>query len=86
MSVNVWRVTAGVAVTTDTENQVATASQTVFTLTSMTYVVGGNLQVFVNGVKQIKGASDAYVETSTTVVTFNVGLDVGDDVQFMNQA
>lgn len=67
--------------TTETEVQTATAGQTVFTLTSVTYQPGtGNLTVFVDGVNQYEGTS--YVETSSTVVTFTAGLHVGALVKF----
>ncbi len=82
--INVWKATAGAAVSTVVEDQTATASQTLFTLTSFTYILGGNLQVFINGVKQIKGASEAYTEASTATVLFTAGLDAGDLVQFIN--
>ncbi len=82
--INVWKATAGAAVSTETEDQTATASQTLFTLATLTYIVGGNLQVFINGVKQIKGASEAYTEPSTSTILFTAGLDAGDLVQFVN--
>lgn len=70
--------------TAQQEIQTATSGQTVFTLTSITYQPGTNtLSVFVDGVKQAgPGPSYAYVETSTTVVTFNAGLHVGALVEF----
>ena len=65
----------------ETEEQVATADQTVFTLTGMTYFPGvNNLDVYINGVRQY---SDAYAETSTTVITFTSGLDADDKVKFV---
>jgi len=68
---------------TETEVQTATASQTVFTLTTMQYQPGtNNLSVFVDGVNQIDGATYSYVETSSTVVTFTSGLHVGALVKF----
>lgn len=82
--VNVWKATAGAAVSSSREIQVATAGQTVFTLTEFTYVLDSNLQVFINGVKQIIGASNAYVETDTSTITFTAGLDAGDSVEFVN--
>jgi len=61
--------------------QVATAGQTVFTV-GFTYTVGNNtLNVLVNGAKQI--ATLNYVETSSTIVTFVDGLNVGDVVEFV---
>jgi len=85
MAINVWRATVGAAVETVKETQTAIAGQTVFTLTSITYVPGsGNLFVYINGVKQIEGASNAYTETDPTTVTFTSGLDAGDEVQFVN--
>jgi hypothetical protein len=58
----------------------ATAGQTVFTLTTMQYIVGGNnLSVYVNGSKQIAAVN--YIETSSTVVTFVSGLNVNDVVE-----
>jgi hypothetical protein len=68
----------------DQEIQTATAGQTVFTLTTMSYQPGtNNLSVFVDGVNQYgPGAMYAYTETSDTVVTFNTGLHVGAEVKF----
>jgi len=62
------------------EIQYATAGQTVFTLTTMSYLQGvNNLDVYIQGVRQ---AYTAYTETSSTVVTFSEGLEDGDEVQF----
>lgn len=67
--------------TGEEEQQTATQGQTVFTLTTLTYQpVTNNLLVFVNGSKQISGTN--YQETSSTVVTFVDGLNVGDVVDF----
>jgi len=58
----------------------ATAGQTIFTLTTMQYIVGvNNLAVYVNGSKQIAGVN--YSETSGTVVTFVTGLNINDVVE-----
>ena len=66
----------------DSEEQTATASQTVFTLTSISYEPGvNNLSVYINGVRQ---APSAYTETSGAVVTFSSGLTAGDLVQFVS--
>ena len=63
------------------EKQIATQAQTVFTLTTMQYrPASNNLLVCVNGSKQIK--NDNYFETSSTVITFASGLNVGDVVEF----
>jgi hypothetical protein len=63
------------------EFQTATAGQTVFNLTTMTYAAGANnLQVFVDGVNQYVGTS--YVETDNNTVTFTQGLHVGALVKF----
>jgi hypothetical protein len=63
------------------DDQVATAGQTAFTV-GFTYAVGNNtLSVLVNGSKQIVGLN--YVETSSTIVTFVDGLNVGDVVEFV---
>jgi phage-related tail fiber protein len=63
----------------------ATASQTAFTFTNFTNVTGTHrLQVFVDGVKQIEpgnGAASSYAETSSTIITFVAGLDVGQYVE-----
>ena len=68
---------------TETEVQTATASQTVFTLTTMQYQPGtNNLTVHVDGVNQIDGSTYSYVETSSTVITFTAGLHVGALVKF----
>lgn len=67
--------------TGEEETQTATQGQTVFTLTTIQYQpVTNNLLVFVNGSKQIVGVN--YAETSSTVVTFIDGLNVGDVVDF----
>lgn len=67
--------------TGEEETQTATQGQTVFTLTTITYQpITNNLLVFVNGSKQISGTN--YQETSSTVVTFVDGLNVGDVVDF----
>ena len=70
--------------TNQQEIQTATAGQTVFTLTTVNYSPGTNsLSVFVDGVNQYgPGAQYAYVETSSTVVTFVTGLHVGASVKF----
>ena len=63
------------------ETQTATQGQTVFTLTTLNYQPAtNNLLVFVNGSKQISGTN--YNETSSTVITFVDGLNVGDVVDF----
>ena len=63
------------------DDQVATAGQTVFTV-GFTYSVGNNtLSVLVNGSKQIVTLN--YTETSSTIVTFVDGLNVGDIVEFV---
>ena len=63
------------------EVQYATAGQTVFNLTTMTYAAGANnLQVFVDGVNQYEGSS--YQETDNNTVTFTQGLHEGALVKF----
>jgi hypothetical protein len=63
------------------EFQTATAGQTVYNLTTMTYAAGANnLMVFVDGVNQYVGAS--YLETDNNTVTFTQGLHVGALVKF----
>jgi len=60
------------------QETIATVGQTVVTVPS--YVVGSNsILVWVNGVKQIKGVG--YNETSSSVITFTAGLDVGAVVE-----
>jgi len=64
--------------------QIATQGQTVFT--GLSYITGNNsLKVFVNGSKQIVGASSpgSYVETNSNTITFNTGLNNGDVVEFL---
>jgi hypothetical protein len=70
--------------TNQQEIQTATANQTIFTLTGMTYEPGTNsLSVFVDGVNQYgSGAQYAFVETDATTVTFVSGLHVGAEVKF----
>jgi hypothetical protein len=63
------------------ESQTATQGQTIFTLTTLTYQPAtNNLLVFINGSKQVLGTN--FTETSSTVVTFVDGLNVGDIVNF----
>lgn len=70
-----------VAYLTQNETQTATQGQTVFTLASIQYQPAtNNLAVYVNGSKQVLTLN--YTETSSTVVTFVDGLNVGDVVQF----
>jgi hypothetical protein len=54
-------------------NIIAIAGQTVFTVP--TYVLGGRLQVWINGILQQSGTS--FTETNTTTITFSEGLTVG---------
>ena len=59
----------------------ATSGQTVFTV-PFTYTTGANnLNVFINGVRQILGSS--YTETSTTSVTFSAAVPVTAVVEFV---
>jgi len=68
-------------VTVFQEYQTASQNQTIFNIGSFIYLVGYNaLSVYVNGSKQINGLN--YTETSTSSVTFNTGLNVGDIVEF----
>jgi hypothetical protein len=73
-----------VAFTNQQEIQTATANQTVFDLTTITYQPGTNsLSVFVDGVNQYgPGAQYAYLETDSDTVTFVNGLHVGAEVKF----
>lgn len=67
------------------EKQTATASQTVFNLTTMTYKPGANnLAVFVNGVR--KFAPNHYTENDADTITFVAGLTVGDLVVFITNS
>jgi len=63
------------------ERHVATANQTVFTLSSHYNKDEDALQVYRNGNRQT--VNQEYTETSTLVVTFANGLDVGDEVIFI---
>jgi hypothetical protein len=66
----------------NSEYQSASAGQTVFNISSFTYVVGSKtLYVYVNGSKQINTVN--YTETSTSSITFVTGLNVGDLVEFV---
>ena len=63
------------------EIQIATQSQTIFTLTTLQYQPAtNNLLVFINGSKQVLGTN--FIETSSTVVTFVDGLNAEDVVNF----
>ena len=66
---------------TAVETQVASAGQTVFTLTGIIYTPGiNNLRVSINGLVQYAGA---YVETAADTITFSEGLIEGDVVEFV---
>lgn len=65
----------------ETEVQTATAGQTVFALTTMSYQPGTNsLTVYVDGINQYEGID--YTETDSTTVTFNSGVTLGSLVKF----
>jgi len=58
---------------------VATAGQSLFTLTEFSYILNTNsLQVTVNGVDQIPGRD--FIETSTSSYTLTFAAEAGDDV------
>lgn len=66
-----------------TERQTATASQSIFNLTTTSYSVGSNnLAVYVNGLRMVGGGID-YSETNSTRVTFVSGLALNDEVVFV---
>lgn len=57
---------------------IATAKQTVFTITNGKYRPGiGAISVFLNGVKMI---NTLFTETSQTVITLKIGVEAGDRV------
>jgi hypothetical protein len=67
------------------EEQVATASQTVFNTTVVTQAndlanFRTYLQVYVNGVLQLEGATKSYTVTGANQITFNSGLALNDEV------
>ena len=56
--------------------------QTEFAFTSATYTRNDNtLDVYVNGIKQLVGASEAYTEESPSMIKFTEGLNEGDVVE-----
>lgn len=62
-----------------TERQLATAGQTLVTLTQVSYVPGGNnLNVYLNGVRLTAGID--FTETSSTTITFVNALALNDEV------
>jgi hypothetical protein len=69
------------ASTFSTESRTATASQTVFTLTSLVYTPGtNNLAVYRNGLRL---APSDYTETNSTTVTLATGATAGDKFLFV---
>jgi hypothetical protein len=67
------------------ELQVAIANQTVFDTTVNTVANDSglaSLQVFINGVKQIEGASYGYTVTGANQITLNSGTNLNDVVEF----
>jgi hypothetical protein len=82
-----WSTPTGGLVAPNYQTFVATASQTVFNTTLTTQANGSGktyLQVFVNGVKQIEGASKAYTVTGANQFTMTAGLLVGADVEVLS--
>jgi len=80
---NIYGYSSGSIAYAATEVQTAEADQTLFILSEMVYTPGTNtLAVFVDGVNQV--VENAYVETSSTSVTFMSGLHVGATVKFVN--
>lgn len=74
--------TANGQVVTVKERATASSGQTVFTLGAISYSPGSNnLSVYIDGVRQYPGES--YTETSSSVVTFSSGLNVGAEVLFV---
>jgi hypothetical protein len=60
----------------------ATSGQTVFNLTSLTYVpYSNNLSVFINGIKQ--RVTSAYAETDNNTITFTEAVPVTAVVEFI---
>lgn len=64
-----------------TEVQTATVGQTIFTLSSITYITNlpGHLTVRINGKTQ---PETAYTKTSSTQVTLSEALEGGETVEF----
>lgn len=63
----------------ETERQLATAGQTVVTLTQVTYVPGGNnVAVYLNGVRLSAGVD--FTETSATSITMANALALNDEI------
>jgi len=66
------------------EEFVAGASQTIFntTITTLSNTSGGNarLQVYVNGIYQLEGATKAYTVTGANQITFNAAVPSSADV------
>jgi hypothetical protein len=79
---NITGINANLNYVVGEETQTATQSQTLFTLTSISYTIGTNtLAVYVNGSKQINNIN--YSESGSTSVLFLTGLNVGDVVNFI---
>jgi hypothetical protein len=80
---NIYGYSSGSLAYAATEVQTATAGQTLFVLSSMYYNPGTNtLAVYVDGVNQV--IDNAYVESTSTSVTFMSGLHLGALVKFVN--
>lgn len=70
-------------VTRYANSQTAIASQVLFNLPFSYQVGASSLDVYRNGIKQLIGAGNDYLETTSTSVTFNYALTVGDSVEFV---
>lgn len=67
----------------DIEIFTATASQTVFTLTSFTYTPDvGNLAVYRNGLRQFAGLN--YTETNSSTITFLTPMALNDKIEVVS--
>ncbi len=84
-----WQTHSSTIVAPFYEEFVATAAQTVINTTMSTIAKGAgkaSLQVFVNGVLQMEGATKKFTVTGANQITFNAGLALSDDVAIFGYA
>jgi hypothetical protein len=65
---------------------VATAAQTLVAFTTFTVIDVSSLAVHINGIRQLEGATNSYVLTTESSVTFSEGLTEDDQVHFVFNA
>lgn len=82
MSGSIWNPASSASSDVSSQRIIATAAQTLFSITAFTYTPNINaLLVYVNGAYKCSGVD--YTETSASSITFTAGLNVNDKVDIV---